>query len=42
MINNLIGLGYIAGLVGFQYYVALKYSDADQLNDYFKRSDELR
>ena len=40
-VNNLIGLSYWSALVGFQYYVAIKYSNADKLDEYFKRVDDL-
>ncbi len=40
-VNNLIGFSYWGAIVGFQYYVAIKYSNADKLDEYFKRVDDL-
>jgi len=41
MINNLIGISYFSALVGLQYYVAIKYSNAHKLDEYFKNVDDL-
>lgn len=40
-VHNLIGFSYWSALVGFQYYVAMKYSNTNKLDDYFKRVDDL-
>ena len=41
LVHNLIGFGYWSALVSFQYYVAMKYSNTNKLDDYFKRVDDL-
>lgn len=41
MFNHFIGLSYWGAIVGFQYYVVNKFADANKLDDYFKRTDDL-